>query len=329
MDRKTKHRILGILVVIGLVIILLPLFQGRKEEHNDTALVTAPPFPDQSIQVASATGDQKSAIPTQEPGIPQTIVDSAPNANNMIGGIKQQPDDTINVVHPNSIHQENNVPMANNEAAKPTTAPLDNPAKSTVQLADNTNNNVKAVTPPASLAKPENTTPTPVAVQSDDSEAVNLNAASSPSHKAKTTHAVLITKTKPARSNSHKIIETKKNNQAVKTALTDAKYTTIKSHLAALKTPLDEDGLAKLKSAAWVIQIGSYKNKTNALRMVNQLRANGYNAFIQQISSSLGEHTRVFVGPEIKLNSARALVDRLQSEMHIQGIVISYKPLTL
>jgi len=44
MERKTKHRLLGIFVVIGLVIIILPFFQGEKENAPNTALVTAPPI---------------------------------------------------------------------------------------------------------------------------------------------------------------------------------------------------------------------------------------------------------------------------------------------
>src|SRR5262249_49589734 len=91
----------------------------------------------------------------------------------------------------------------------------------------------------------------------------------------------------------------------------------------------NDNGLVDLSKAAWVIQLGSFKNKANALRLVNQLRANGYHAFIQKISTTFGEHTRVFVGPENKRMTANALANRLESEMHVKGIVISYQPLTL
>jgi DedD protein len=99
-------------------------------------------------------------------------------------------------------------------------------------------------------------------------------------------------------------------------------------HMAAIfkkPAPLDE-GLSKLKNSVWVVQVGSFKNKTNALNVVNQLRANGYRAFIQEVTDST---TRVYVGPEHKQISARALADRLQTEMHLKGVVISYTPLTM
>jgi DedD protein len=91
---------------------------------------------------------------------------------------------------------------------------------------------------------------------------------------------------------------------------------------------LTENGLVELKNRTWVIQIGSFKNKANALRLVNQLRANGYPAFIQQLSGTK-ENTRVFVGPESKHKSAHALAQKLEAELHLKAIVISYQPLSL
>jgi len=65
------------------------------------------------------------------------------------------------------------------------------------------------------------------------------------------------------------------------------------------------------------------------LRLVNQLRASGYRAFIQQVATLEGNSTRVFVGPETKFASAHALANQLESSMRLHGIVISYKPLAL
>lgn len=99
--------------------------------------------------------------------------------------------------------------------------------------------------------------------------------------------------------------------------------------LAAYKnSSVDNNGLMDLKSAAYVIQLGSFKQKANALRLVNKLRAKGYRAFIQSVDSS-GGNTRVFVGPEHQQASARLVASQLNKEMQLHGIVISYKPFTL
>lgn len=82
-------------------------------------------------------------------------------------------------------------------------------------------------------------------------------------------------------------------------------------------------------ASVWIVQIGSFKNKMNALKTVNQLRANGYHAFIQEMTTAFQESTRVYVGPESKQTTARALANKLQAEMHVKAIVISYKPFAL
>jgi cell division septation protein DedD len=103
----------------------------------------------------------------------------------------------------------------------------------------------------------------------------------------------------------------------------------IAPELATTKIQLKQDDIIQPSTSAWVVQIGSYKSKENALRIVNQLRANGYHAFIQEISTSFEKATRVYVGPEPKQAHAETLAHRLQAEMNLKGVVVSYQPLTL
>ena len=144
------------------------------------------------------------------------------------------------------------------------------------------------------------------------------------------------------KTNSYRIIEDEKITSVFKKSAKIDKHipgakaqtiTAIKSSSQKLiknpVKPFDDEGLLKLKSTVWVVQIGSFKNKKNALRIVNQLRASGYHAFIQEITTAMEDTTRVYVGPERKQTTARALADRIQGEMHLKGLVISDKPLTL
>jgi DedD protein len=102
-----------------------------------------------------------------------------------------------------------------------------------------------------------------------------------------------------------------------------------KASLAYKQAPIDNNGLLQLKKSAWVIQMGSFKQKSNALKLVNKLRAKGYRAFIQNVNMASGENTRVFVGPEHQQASARIVATELANDMKLHGIVISYKPFTL
>ena len=219
MVRKTKHRILGILVVIGFIVILLPFIQRGKELPSETASVKAPPFPDQSVQV------------TTEPEQTQPL--SNEKSDTQSHSMMTSPSDIISTVHPSIVNN----------------------------------------------------------IQSDT--ATSIKSTSSPDH------------------------------------VTSALMTQEKAVPDKQPVPIIQKAIQPLKNAAWVIQMGSFKNKTNALRLVNQLRANGYHAFIQKVSTPFGESIRVFVGPENKRTTARQLASRLENDMHIHGIVIHYKPLVL
>jgi DedD protein len=263
METKIKHRILGVVVVIGLIVILLPFFQSRRELSTETTIAKTPPFPDQAVQVTD---------------IPQP-------ATTQGEGVKQQPDDTINNDH--SVNKTTTVPPIANPA-------MDNPAK------------------PESDSEPD---PTDLGEKTKISNVVAPVASPTKNEGMHASSATKIVKV------PHTIKPT------ISKIVMGQKQVNIKHSY--IHTPMDNNGLFKLQNAAWVIQVGSYKNKENALRIANTLRANGYRAFIQRISTALGENTRVFVGPENKQAAARELAQQLENNMHLRGIVISYKPLAI
>lgn len=312
MERKTKHRILGTLVMIGLGILLLPLFQNGKELKSQASLVTAPPFPDHAVQAASvvapeiAKADQPA--PTQKP---QTADDM------------NTPDDTISVVHPSVVNQQVPAILQPNDTI--TTAAVKKadarPVASQPQSDANPENKLSELAP--AISEKETATARMTSAKMTKNDAAQA---------AKISEALLDSGIQTKSPTHHKTVKLAKA-KTTKKLVHVAKHTS-KNKLRSVKPvavhgPINNDGLAAIKNAAWVVQIGSFKNKSNALRLVNQLRANGYRAFIQQISTAFGENTRVFVGPEVKRINARALADRLETNMHIRGIVISYKPLTL
>lgn len=250
MDKKIKHRILGVLVIAALVVILIPFFHGKNEFSTDAPSVKAPPFPGQTVQAVNPEFAMDAAPAVQQPVIP--IVNTSSDE------IRDKPDDTISNTHVS--YQ----PEVSNQSD-----PGISPAK----------------TKPAAVKE--------------------ATAESRP-----------------------RVAELKPR---IKTPVSQARAAAAQSQTPSAIPALTsgDNGLIVLKSSVWVIQLGSYKNKTKALRLVNQLRAGGYPAFIQKISTAFGESTQVYVGPTAKRSAAHELADRLEAEMHIHGIVISYKPLTL
>lgn len=77
---------------------------------------------------------------------------------------------------------------------------------------------------------------------------------------------------------------------------------------------------------AWLVQAGSFKNKANAVRLVNRLRASSYHAFIESINN---QTFRVYVGPHHKKSDASVLASQLNKELKLDSVVVNYKPFTL
>ncbi len=92
--------------------------------------------------------------------------------------------------------------------------------------------------------------------------------------------------------------------------------------------PINNNGLFQIKNAAWVVQVASYQQKAEALRLVKRLRTQGYAAFIQSMATEKETRIDVFVGPEAKLKSALQLTNRINKVFHVHGAVISYRPLS-
>jgi DedD protein len=281
MESQTKHRILGILVVIGLVMILLPLFQSNEEETQKTTLVQAPPFPDQSVQTTPL--EQVGSVETsQKPLVNNQMESVASNINNEANTTPDPDDGIINTALPNEEAVEP-VPFVEEQTQK---------IASSIE---------KSAAPIPSTSQPviAKTEPSQPLVTIKDKEPIKKSIVS-----------------KKAIASKPKAIVVKQFNQIYPVS-------SAKNEVTSKIKP------AQLKNSTWVIQVGSYKNKISATQTVNQLRAKGYQAFLQEISTPTGDQTRVFVGPESQRKSAMNLVNKIQKEMQLHGIVITYQPLAL
>lgn len=295
MERKTKHRILGLVVVIALLILLYPLFQGSRDQSTKDNLVKAPPFPANGAQSTTTT---TTTTTTTNPSPVVTI--PSPEANAQANGA-----------------------VAPSPEATPT----------------------ESSSPVASATTPAVNLPTPATVNSNVVLAGN-GVKQTPDDTISSTPTAADTASPSATSNVVPVIQDEtasttpvlKSNKKVQAKTTSKKTTHQKSkttHVLSANTkkpsPFDNNGLANIQNSAWVIQLGSFDNKSNALRLVNQLRAKGYQAFMQHIQSGSDNETqtRVFVGPQSQEVAARKMAAQLETSLHLKGIVISYKPLNL
>lgn len=77
MERRTKHRILGIIVVVAIVFLLLPFMQRSKDVASDTTMVSAPPFPEQKDTETIAPDDTISVEGQPKPIIDESLTPEA------------------------------------------------------------------------------------------------------------------------------------------------------------------------------------------------------------------------------------------------------------
>jgi DedD protein len=96
-----------------------------------------------------------------------------------------------------------------------------------------------------------------------------------------------------------------------------------KQPLVVKSAPAPEEKPAK-DSNAWVVQVGSFSNSANALKLRDKLRTRGFSAFVEKLESDGNIVFRVRVGPELKREIAESLRDKLQNRMKLKGIVMGY-----
>jgi len=78
---------------------------------------------------------------------------------------------------------------------------------------------------------------------------------------------------------------------------------------------------ANLKS--WVIQVGSFSQKQNAIEFRDKLRKNKFTAYVDSVSSNQGTLYRLRVGPELGKKIALKTQQRLESVYKVKTLLVA------
>ncbi len=74
----------------------------------------------------------------------------------------------------------------------------------------------------------------------------------------------------------------------------------------------------------WVIQVGSFSNRANAVELRDKLRKNGFKSFVESFENTGESSHRVRIGPETDRSRAEESLSMLKSKLEINGIIVSY-----
>lgn len=95
---------------------------------------------------------------------------------------------------------------------------------------------------------------------------------------------------------------------------------------AITKPVLGQQPPKSVNKEAWVIQLGSFKHKSNVAELVNKLKRNGYTVFTKPIKTKKGTLTKVFVGPELIKVTLMKKIPALKKLTNVQGKVAHFYP---
>lgn len=81
------------------------------------------------------------------------------------------------------------------------------------------------------------------------------------------------------------------------------------------------------QGSAFVIQLGSFSNKTNAQKVVEKLKSAGYKAYIKVVKTNNKITHKVLVGPELERKQAEFKISALNKLTKLKSMVLVYDPL--
>tara|TARA_B100000073_G_scaffold309257_1_gene280870 strand:+ start:152 stop:703 length:552 start_codon:yes stop_codon:yes gene_type:complete len=75
----------------------------------------------------------------------------------------------------------------------------------------------------------------------------------------------------------------------------------------------------------WSIRLGSFKDKQNALRLRETLRAKNYRSYILYAKNNSGDLFRVFVGPSSSKSALAEIADKIEGTLNLKGQIVRYR----
>jgi cell division septation protein DedD len=367
--KTTRRIIGVLVVIALVIILLPLMFNGPENQSPiQTSEAKAPTFPGMEVEASAATDNPSMIPPSQSgalinrivaPSAQQQVPTPAPAAAEVVASnssqtLSQSTDmanypaangpENVNMISPDAnsvLSSANNAPMlkpineltsANNAGENIIVIDSDGDGSTTTlskalaqadlsksQMEAPLQSNLAPTEARSAVMQAQAAQPAPASVPVDAVQAAAPMVAAITKTETVVAKGVVTTTTTTAKA---KIVP-KKHIAKSKKAFPATETAKIVAHNDSA-TPAT---VADLKKSAWIVQLGSFKNKLNAERLTNSLRAKGYKAFTLETKSN--GQTRVCVGPEFKQMAAATLASKIQSDINMHGIIMTYQPLAL
>ncbi|MGB3726574.1 MAG: SPOR domain-containing protein [Glaciecola sp.] len=80
-----------------------------------------------------------------------------------------------------------------------------------------------------------------------------------------------------------------------------------------------------VKDSGWVVQLGSFRHEKNVKELLKTLNNAGYRAYSRPVMTSVGELTKVFVGPELDKTKLELALPHLQEITQLKGKITAFE----
>jgi DedD protein len=91
------------------------------------------------------------------------------------------------------------------------------------------------------------------------------------------------------------------------------------------KVTAAKNKLLSHNNKAWVIQLGSFRERHNVDSLIKKLKQNGYVAYSKPIKTRHGNLIKVFVGPELSKSLLTSKLSKLKKLTNMQGKITRFK----
>lgn len=88
-----------------------------------------------------------------------------------------------------------------------------------------------------------------------------------------------------------------------------------------------EQAEQRFKDNAWVLRLGTFRNKPNVDALLNKLETAGVKTFVKPVEAKAGTLYRVFVGPELEKSKLEKAQQTLKELTGLDGKITQFQPI--
>jgi len=331
MDQELKQRMIGASVIIALAVIFVPmLFDGDiDEKHNKNISITLPDVADNGLEVKKFELDKPVSKPIELPASEAELVVKEQQPVLMIKEetVPSQTE-TVTPKESNNIQSES----VETKAAEVKVAEI--PDTQNIKKSIVNDKPVEQISKPKEeLKTPKNTVST--AKQLNQVFRVKLGSFSQQSNAEKVKSSLAqknintVVEFNPGlklyRVWSQQMYQEETSAQSFVHAVNKLKLNIGTPKIITL-TASEVDQMASQGQLGWVVQLGSFSDKKNAIELRNKVKAAGFKAFVDVFVNSKGVSLyRLRVGPLMEKIDAESTQVKIKNKLKLDGLIKSHE----